>query len=371
AVAARRGAVHPRRYAGSLCRLRTRRVIPYVVVGLAPLVGIAFGTLLVWIALTPGLAGVVAGEDRRAAARATVGTAFADPRRTGTLVGIALVLNAVVADGGVAFLFYAARTASPVTFLVVVTLPVLTVVLVTPFCYAAVVDGATTEARGTDGGRSSSPRVPVRRAVVACLIVLALVASTSMVRVTETRPTPNAATPLPSDPTAAYATAVSNTFASNNRIEYLANDGDGSHAVYNGFVLDRTNRRFRTSYRSENENNTGYADAGVEYALRGGDRYLAVSTRRTDRGHVVWAYPGYWVFRQDYGPTGGYGVPRPDTGAWNVVAHSNDTETLELDGAAAFRAVGVDPPANADYHSAWVRMRVDTDRGVLLGGAPA
>ena len=164
------------------------------------------------------------------------------------------------------------------------------------------------------------------------------------------------------------STAVSNTFASNNRIEYRANDGDGSHAVYNGFVLDRTDRRFRTSYRSESENNIGYADAGVEYDLRGGDRYLAVSTRRTDRDHVVWAYPGYWVFRQNYGPTGGYGVPRPDIGAWNVVSRSNDTETLELDGAAAFRAVGVDPPANAVYHSAWVRMRVDTDRGVLLGG---
>lgn len=252
------------------------------------------------------------------------------------LVGVVLVGEVVVTIASVVSLVYTIGIPLVVFLLVVGGLFLLASVFVAPFCYAAVValvDCTTTGVTGTDDGLSSSPRIPVRRAVAACVIVLALVAGASAVWVTETRPMPNATTPLPSDPTAAYATAVSNTVASNNRIEYHLSNGNGNPSDTTR-VLDRTDRRFRTSYRTKNENNTRYADAGVGYL---GDHSFALGTRRIGR-HTVWVKPGYWTICRNYNPTGSFGIPKPNTGTWKVISRGNGTETLELDGPASFRA---------------------------------
>ncbi len=348
--------------------------VPGGVVVFSPLVGVALGTLLAWGALAPGLARVAAGDCLRDAVRTPVETAFSNPRRTGTLVGVVLAGEAIVTVAGVVSLVYIIGTPLVVFLSVVVGLFLLASVLVAPCCYVAVVavvDDATTGVRETDGGRSSSPRIPVRRAVAACLIILGLVTGASAMRVTETRPMSNATTPLPSDPTAAYATAVSNTVASNNRIEYQAVNRNHEQNVTRTLdvtrVLDRTDRSLRISYRSGKENTTAYYDAGVKYGGEG-TRFIALSTRRIDRYGEAWAYPGYWFFSKNYNPTGSFGIPTPNTGTWKVVSRGSGTETLEIDGPEAFRAARVGSPENATYHSAWIRMRIDTDRGVLLGG---
>ena len=345
--------------------------VPGGVVVFSPLVGVALGTLLAWGALAPGLARVAAGDCLRDAVRTPVETAFSNPRRTGTLVGVVLAGEAIVTVAGVVSLVYIIGTPLVVFLSVVVGLFLLASVLVAPCCYVAVVavvDDATTGVRETDGGRSSSPRIPVRRAVAACLIILGLVTGASAMRVTETRPMSNATTPLPSDPTAAYATAVSNTVASNNRIEYQAVNRNHEQNVTRTLdvtrILDRTDRSLRISYRSGKENTTAYYDAGVKYGGEG-TRFIALSTRRIDRYGEAWAYPGYWFFSKNYNPTGSFGIPTPNTGTWKVVSRGSGTETLRNR-----RSRGIPRRPRGLAGERHVPLRVDSDAHRYRPGSP-
>jgi hypothetical protein len=122
---------------------------------------------------------------------------------------------------------------------------------------------------------------------------------------------------------------------------------------------------------SEDRSFEGYGDSRVvsELSAIPTDLYTLGERRVDDRR--VRSLPGYWTFRSDYDPTdlGGFGLPDPSTGAWETVDKGNGTKTVALtDDAAVFGSALPVDVETVSAETAWIRMRVDTERGVVRGG---
>ncbi|CQH57766.1 uncharacterized protein HHUB_2597 [Halobacterium hubeiense] len=332
----------------------------------APLAGVAAGALLAWAVLAPAVERVVAGDRLRAAAAAPLHAA-GNRRRTATALALhaACVLAAGLFVGALASGQYATRDVATLAFLATVGAGAGTLVLLGMFVYPMHVALAASEPR--------EPRsVPVRRVALAALLVAGLVAGASAVRVTETRPgTATAASPLPADASDAYAAALDNTGAADHRV-VATEQWDGDRAVATT-VVERSARQFRASLRHENRTDVGYADSGVAYQFRGytpGFFRLGAVPADGDTAHAL---PGYWQVSDDYTVTEGvgigYGLPAARTGSWTTVERAGGTRTLELTGdAAVFEALQGSTTGSVTAETARIRMRVDAERGVVLGG---
>lgn len=341
--------------------------IPAFVVLLAPLPGVAVGTIVAWGVLVPGLARLVAGASTRTVVRAPL-DAVARPRwlagtlsihATCGLVGAGVFLTAMVPVSRLVVQQTPGRSVP--AFALTAGLLTLTAVALGTVAYPVQV------ARAPDRPRLDA--VPVRRMALAALVVSSLVVGASAVRLTETRPTPDVAaadTPadLPADGTGAYATAVERTSAGDSRV--VATYDDDFRAVA---ALDRDPREYRTTIHDAEGNDTAYVDPGVDYSA--GVRWELYSLDSRDiEDRSVRAVPVYWRVAPGYDVSEGFApsVPAPTDG-WRTVERGNGTMTVELTGGdAVARASGVAPPENGSYETAWVRMRIDTDEGVLLGG---
>lgn len=333
----------------------------------APLAGVSAGTLVAWGLLAPAVERVVSGDGVRAAAVAPLGM-LGDRRRTASV--LCLHATCVLVAAGVfsvclvlASERYATRGTAFLAFLTMVAVVVGTLTLLGVFVYPMHV---TLSASYTGGTRV----IPTRRIALAILLVAGLVVGASVIRVTETRPTATA-TVSPSisgDATAAYAASLNRTVAADHRI--VVRERAGDEPVVATTVVERSSRQYWTSLRSNGQPHVGYADSGVVYRLRGYSPDLfGLGERRVDGG-VARALPGYWQISDDYTATGGYnGLPEAQTGTWTTREAENGTRTLELTGdAAVFDALQSADAENVSAETAWVRMRIDTDRGVILGG---
>jgi hypothetical protein len=330
----------------------------------APLAGAAAGALLAWATLAPAVERVVAGETLRAAAAAPL-RALADRRRTARAV--ALHLACVLAAGGLVGALasgqYATRSAADAAFLATVAAGAGTLVLLGAFAYPLHVTLAAADP-------VTSRSVPRRRLALAALLVAGLVAGASAVRVTEARPGTAAAAPLPADATDAYAAALDNTGAADHRV--VATERRDGERVVSTTVVERSARQFRASLRRGDRTAVGYADSGVAYGFRGFSPAFSLGSVPA-AGDTASALPGYWQAGDDYAVTEGgnalYGLPAARTGSWATVERADGTRTLELTGAAAvFEALQGSTTERVSAETARIRMRVDADRGVVLGG---
>lgn len=343
--------------------------LPIAVVYVAPLAGVATGTLLAWSLLAPAVARATGGATVCAAARAPL-RALCDRRRTALALGLhvacVLVGAGVLVTGlTLAPATYATRSAALRASFVLVALVAATVGLLGLFAYPIHVALAREYALPT--------RTPSARSLaLAALLVVGLVAGASAARVTETRPTDAVATaPLPENATDAYAEAIDRTGALDHRV--AARERVRGETVAVTYTLERSTRQYRTSTRTDGRVTVGYADSGVTYGLSGGSqRLFALGERDAGAGSSALAFPGYWPVRDDYRLTRlpVYSLPRAGTGAWTTVERGNGTRTLELTGGPAVSDAlhGGEAP-NGDYEAARVRIRVDTDRGVVTGGS--
>ena len=339
--------------------------VPTAAVVLLPLPAVAVATLVAWAVLIPGLARVAAGASLLAAGRASL-HALTRPRRT---AGTILLHGCCALVGAAAFL-----TGMVYTMAVVVNQapsdPVQALALTTGLStLAAVALGAVAYPVSVAAADHATAveSLPLRRFALAALVVSGLVAGASAVRLTETRPPPETAPvagDLPDDATAAYAAAIERTNAVDSRV--VTERGDTFRAVG---IVDHDARRYRSEVHDEDGSSVAYLDAGVDYSV--GARWaLFALDRRTVDGRSVLATPGYWRIA-DHGVTETplYGLPRPEAGEWRRVDRTNGTLTVALTGGdAVFRALGFAPPANASYETAWVRMQIDTEAGVVTGG---
>ncbi|GGN11808.1 hypothetical protein [Halarchaeum nitratireducens] len=226
--------------------------------------------------------------------------------------------------------------------------------------------------RGRGGSRSPTP-VPARRVALVALLLTALVAGASAIRVTETRPTPDVGpASLPAEATDAYAAALDRTAARDHRVTVRhAREGG---ALVSTTTVDRTDRRIRlTVDQGARRPAVGYADSGVVYGVAGFSPGLfALGERDVHDSRGAYALPGYWSLRDERVITDGfpYGLPDPRTGAWTTVDETADTRTVALtDGRAVFDALQDADADDATVRSGRVRMRLDTERGVVLGGS--
>ncbi len=260
---------------------------------------------------------------------------------------------------------YATQDAARLAFLATVGAVAGTLVLVGTVVYPLHVALAASDS-------AEARAVPMRRIALAALLVAGLVAGASAVRVTDARPgTAVASSPLPEDATAAYAAALDRTAAADHRV--VATERLDGERVVATTVVERSARQFRASLRRHDRTDVGYADSGVAYRFRGySPGVFSLGTARVG-DDTARALPGYWQASSDYtlvdGLGAGYGLPAAQTGTWTTVAAADGTRTLELNGdAAVFEAVQGTDAGAVSAETAWVRMRVDADRGVVLGG---
>lgn len=347
----------------------TGGTIPTAVVVLTPFAGVAAGTVVAWGLLAPTVARAVSGAGLCDAATASV-RAVGNRQRTSRVLCLhaACVLVAAGVFGVCLILGsdrYATQDAAAVALLVGVTVTTVTLTVLGAFVYPMHVALAAERTEETQ-------TVPVRRVVLAAVLVTGLVVGAAAIRVTDARPSvgPSASASLSGDATDAYATALDRTAAEDHRV-VTREVRDGERLV-STTVLERSARRYLTVRRSDGRTSVGYADSGVGYNFGGSAGVLpyAVSDRRV-AGGVARALPYYWYVRDEYnlGRGVGYGLPESRTGRWTTVAAENGTRTLELaDGPAVFAALYDAPAENGRYETAVIRMRVDTDRGVVVGG---
>jgi hypothetical protein len=353
------------------------------IVYVSPLAGVAVGALLAWSLATPGVVRVLDGEESaaataRSAIGATVGTAGRDPRRAA--LAAALNLLAAIAIGGLLFsgLVVANRARSLTAFLAIgVGGGLLTAIAAFGIVYPvhAALANASTD-RSSPGPGRSKPAVgdsPTRVGLaLTFLSVSALVLGAGAVRVTETRPIDASPQPLADDPTAMYGAALANTarashayenrFGPVNETRYESSDETATFAA----AVDRRNRRYRGHL---GDGLTSYADAGAGSPAYGTTHPFALGTREGG-GEPVVAVPGYWYYLDAGAPVeSGFGLPESDARGWTVVDRGDGTSTLELTGCAevidALRNV---PSADATCRRARIRVRIDTERGVVTEG---
>lgn len=335
----------------------------YVVLGV-PLPGVGAGTVVAWGLLVPAVGRVATGADWRSAVRAPL-TAATAPLSTGGVLAVHALVGVLAGVAGIAGFVAAGPGVRGPSPAMIAGVAGAVLVLVLAVCYPAVATLA--------GRRQSDAEIPVQRAAVAVVLCVALVAGASAVRVTETRPTGDAEA-IPSEPSAAYATAVANTGSTSHVLTHSRDEGEASVT----WAVDRADRQYRQTSDFGGDGTTVYADPGAIYATRGGEagtlNWRTVPfdlAERRDGGWTALAYPAYWrVAGQPYVlDRGGFGLPEAGTGEWETVAESDGTRTLALtDGDAVFAALFDIRPERIEYERAEIRMRVDTDRGVIAGG---
>lgn len=331
--------------------------LPWPFVYAAPLPGVLLGTVLAWGPLATVVARVAAGDSVSTAFETAVGVALGRPRRTATLLGLHLVAVVVVLGAALTGFAFAVQTRLDLVFLIAIgVLVFLTGLLTLGFLYpvhAALANAAP--------GRAT---VPVRGVVLAVFVVTAAVAGAGAVRVTEYRPAPELHS-LPEESTTPYATALDNTARTSYDVRNVETV-DGETRVFRRAV-DREDREYLTGSNASGWF-TAYSDAGVTYRLSGTNPAFELGEREVD-GSTAAAVPAYWMAQGEVGPTGQFALPEAGTGQWAVVDRSEDTVTLELrDDDAVYGALFGHHPENATYETAWIRMRVDTERGVVTGG---
>ena len=332
--------------------------LPWAFVYAAPLPGVLLGTVLAWGPLATVVARVADGDSVSVAFETAVGSAVANPRWTATVLGLHLVALVIVLGAALTGFVFATQARVDLAFVVVLGgLVFLTGLLTLGFLYpvhAALANAAPERAT-----------VPAQRVVLAVFVVSAAVAGAGAVRVTEYRPTPElASVSVESDDP--YAAAVDNTGRTSYDVRYV--DGVRGETRVFRRALEREDREYLTGSNASGWY-TGYSDAGVAYRVFGTNPPFELS-RRTVDGSTAVSVPGYWLARTEVEPTGQFGLPHADTGRWTVVDRTEDTVTVELtDGTDVHDALFDYRPENASYETAWVRMRVDTDRGVVTGGA--
>lgn len=340
--------------------------VPVAAVVLLPLPGVAVATLVAWALLVPGLARVAGGASLPAAARATL-HALTRPRRTAGALALhgacALVGAAAFLTGMVYAMALVVNQAPghPVQALALTTgLSTVTAVALGAVAYPVSIAAAANHS-------SVVGDLPVRRIALAALVLSGFVVGASAVRLTETRPTPEA-TPmaggLPENATAAYAEAIERTNAVDSRI--VTERGEEFRAVG---IIDHEHRQYRSELHDEDGTAVAYLGPGVDYSVGSRWALFALDRRTVDQRSAL-STPGYWrVADHDVTEAALYGLPRPEAGEWRRVSRENGTLTVELTGGdAVFRALGFAPPQNISYEAAWVRMRIDTEDGVVTGG---
>ncbi|ATW89334.1 hypothetical protein halTADL_2605 [Halohasta litchfieldiae] len=342
--------------------------VPAGLVFFLPLPGVAAGTLLAWGLLVPTVAQLATGRSLRDAADGSL-RALADRRRTAYALslhgGIVFIVAATV---GICLLLaneqYATQEAAFVAFVTLIGVGVAVLLVLGVFAYPIHVAFAAT---ATDRPRT----IPVGRIAIACLLVSGLVIGASAIRVTESRPMPatTASTPLPADGTAAYATAIGRTAAVDHRL-IVDQARDDERIIYSA-VVERSSRQILVSQQSRDRSFTGYADSGVVYRLHADSFGLFSLGERRINDDSVRSLPGYWELNSGYDITDavGFDLPDPQTGNWETIHEENGILTLELtDDQAVFDAVLPVDSETMSAETAWIRMRVDRERGVVLGG---
>jgi hypothetical protein len=334
-----------------------------VVLGV-PLSGVGAGTIVAWGLLVPAVERAAAGTDWRSLARAPL-TAATAPLSTGVVLAAHLVVGVLAAVAGIAGFVAVGPGVRGPSPAMIAGVAGAGLVLVLAGCYPAVAALANRW--------ESHSEIPVRRVAVVAILCVALVAGATAIRVTETRPT-GSAEAVPQNPSAAYATAVANTESTSHVLTHSRDDGEASVT----WTVDRADRQYRQTSDLGGGATTVYADPGAIYATRGGEAgTLTWQTvpfdlaERRDSGWTALAYPAYWrVAGQSYVlDRGGFGLPEACTGEWETVAENDGMRTLALtDGDAVFTALFDVRPERIDYESAEIRMRIDTDRGVIEVG---
>jgi len=328
-----------------------------------PLLGVAVGTTTAWGLFVPVVDRVVAGSSLRVVVRAPL-VALSAPRPTAGVFAVFGAAGIFAAVGGISGLVATGPGRPGILPGVATGLAGALLALAAVVCYPVVAVLA-------DGLRPPED-APTARLAVAVVVFVAAVAGASAVRVTETRPADGLES-LPENPTSAYAVAVENTESTDHRLTHVR--GDGARVVT---TVDRTDRQFEQLVDFGGPGSRLYADAGAVYASRGGETAeLVWRTRpfalaeRTEEAWTALAYPAYWrLAGPSYDVDGGeFGLPEAGTGEWQTVNETADTRTLVLaDGDAVFAALFPTRPERVTYETAEIRMRVDSEHGVVTGG---
>lgn len=351
--------------------LPLRTIVPVTVVG------VTAGTLVAWGVLAVGVVRVSRGES----VRRGVASALLEP--LGRPLATALTAGLVVAAMGTAFGLVRAfppEWAVPDPVAMAFAVGLLAVALVAT---AALVSHQFARAGRAPLTVSSGGRLTPARVTVAALLVTGLVLAAGAVRVSETRPMDTDPAALPDDPTEAYATAVNNTARSN--VAITVDPIDGPETTW---TRDRRNRRVLV--RNGSTGSFSYRSAGTDApaaALSVGifstlweapdavgreSVGLTLGAAFEDR---VAAAPGYWRYAHEgTSPRRAIGIPPlPDarTGAWRVAEETDGELALELtdDDAVAAALLGdADKAGDAEVTASRIRVRIDTDRGVVTSG---
>jgi hypothetical protein len=348
--------------------------VPPVAIVLGPAVGVPAFAFAAWALLAPGLARIVSGGTLREGGLEAL-RALRDPRRSAVAVGAHVLIVAVLVVGPALLLagmegYISRRLMAPVFLAGVVALALVGALL---FAVASGTQVALAE--------RSLPSAPsAARLALAFLLVSGLVVGAVGLRVTETRPQTDVSTaPLPENATAAYAEALERTEARDHALEATYHE-QGYTAER---TLDRSERQYRIHHDGINNRSVvGYTDPGVVVGLNVGVPDFLVFGERTVEttapslgvAGLVRAMPGYFVLADDdydvtdYAETAG--LPEPDTGEWETVERAEGLRTVELTGGrAAAGAYWHSAPADAEYETARIRMRLDAETGVVTGGA--
>ncbi|SDR09074.1 hypothetical protein [Halopelagius longus] len=328
------------------------------VVYVAPFVGVTVGTGLAWGLLVPAVVRLADGDAAVPAVRTAVGVALGAPRRTATVLALhaagllvvgVCVLTAVEYSGD----FRAVRAFLAVGGVLGAAAATLSVTFLYPIHVAFAASDAAPRRR----------EIPVRRLGLVVLLLSGLLCGAAAVRVTETRPTADAR-PLPDDPTAAYATAFENTDATSYEVTYVETERGRPFLVRT--AVDRPDRQFYSE--SNFSGGYQYADAGVGYTSVLWADFLRLGTRDID-GRTAAVEPAFWSYDRAVRLDGVFGIPRPGTGEWRAVERGDGVLVLELTGGdEVYSALYGFELENATYETARIRMRVDTERGVVTGG---
>ncbi|SFK85398.1 hypothetical protein SAMN04487950_1444 [Halogranum rubrum] len=332
--------------------------LPWELVYVTPLPSVLIGAFLAWGPLATVVTRVVDDDPLPTAFETSVGVAVGTPRRTGTVLLLHLVAVFVVVGSALTAAAFVRQSYAELTTVVVVlsglvlTAGILSLGFLVPV-HAALAN--VTPDRAT---------VSIRHVALAIFVVSAAVAGASAIRVSEVRPAPDLE-PLPNDPSEMYTTALSNTGQTSYDVQFTEIQND--HVLRFWWTVDRSDRQVLAN--SSIQRNPAYGDTGLAYHAFDNNPEFGLGDRQVD-GSTATVLPAYWFFQSEVRPAGGYALPLPSTGEWQVVDETDDTVTLELtDDDAVYRALYDSRPEdrNVTYETAWIRMDIDTERGVVTG----
>ncbi len=353
------------------------------VIAIAPLVGVAVGTLVAWTVPAIAVVRAVDGATGLDSLRSSLRMVVTQPRTIGALAAGQLVAVLVLQVSiGVASWTGAGIGAGPHhSFLEYLFVPLALVFegnvsipsialggLIAVFgtaLWLGVALALAVRVAAATPARSREMSVPVARLALAAVLLTALVATAGAVRIGEVRPVDTSPESLPDDPDALYATALENTERSS--YEYRATEpGAGTEHLLR---IDRSDRRIVSAIDG---GTPAYASMGTVAPMRSAAPDVTLRTWEiTGAGSTtVGAMPGY-LYAADSAYR--HAEPRPETGGWTVATDRNDELVLELaepeDVFAAVTGSELDRQFDdAQVHESQVQMVVDTDRKVLSHG---